>query len=210
NKWNVDDKHNYSHATARRLPAEVLFDALQKTTGAALKIPGLPPGTRAAEFPDVGVELPSGFLTTLGRPPRESACECERTTGLQLGPVMTLVNGQTIADAIADPQNAITRLVASEKDDAAVVRELFLRIMNRPATDADVEASLETMHRLETDHAKLTAALADAEAKWKPRLEQLEKERVEAIAKAKTDLAAYETELAPRLAEAEKKRQEQI
>src|SRR5207249_5795147 len=106
--------------------------------------------------------------------------------------------------------NAITRLVASEKDDAAVVRELFLRIMNRPATDADVEASLETMHRLETDHAKLTAALADAESKWKPRLEQLEKDRVEAIAKAKSDLAAYETELAPRLAEAEKKRQEQI
>src|SRR5204863_10029928 len=30
NKWNADDKSNYSHATARRLPAEVLFDALQK------------------------------------------------------------------------------------------------------------------------------------------------------------------------------------
>src|SRR5207247_2153895 len=147
---------------------------------------------------------------SLGRPPRESACECERSTGLQLGPVMTLVNGQTIADAIADPQNAITRLVAAEKDDAAVVREMFLRIMNRPATDAEVEASLETMHRLETDHATLSATLAEAEAKWKPRLEQLEKERVEAIAKAKTDLAAYETEFAPRLAEAEKKRQEQI
>ena len=24
NKWNADDKANYSHATARRLPAEVL------------------------------------------------------------------------------------------------------------------------------------------------------------------------------------------
>ncbi|HTK74326.1 MAG TPA: DUF1549 domain-containing protein [Gemmataceae bacterium] len=210
NKWNADDKHNYSHATARRLPAEVLFDAIQKTTGAAVKIPGLPPGTRAAEFPDVGVELPSGFLTTLGRPPRESACECERSTGLQLGPVMTLVNGQTIADAIADPNNAISRLVAGDKDDAAVVRELFLRMMSRPATDAEVEASLETMHRLETDHAKLTAALADAEEKWKPRLEQLEKDRVEAITKAKAELAAYETELAPRLAEAEKQRQERI
>jgi WD40 repeat protein len=210
NRWNADDKHNYSHAIAKRLPAEVLFDAIQKTTGAAVKIPGLPPGTRAAEFPDVGVELPSGFLTTLGRPPRESACECERSTGLQLGPVMTLVNGQTIADAIADSQNAISRLVAAEKDDAAVVRELFMRIMNRPATDAEVEASLETMHRLETDHAKLTAALADAEAKWKPRLEQLEKDRVDAIAKAKAELAAYETELAQRLAEAEKQRQERI
>ena len=78
NKWNEDDTINYSHALPRRLPAEVLFDTIYFTTGAQTKIPGVPAGTRAAALPDVGVRLPDGFLGTLGRPARESACECER------------------------------------------------------------------------------------------------------------------------------------
>ena len=37
-----------------------------------------------------------------------------------------------IADAIDDPQNEISKLVAREPDDRKVVNELFLRILNRP------------------------------------------------------------------------------
>jgi hypothetical protein len=206
NQWNADDKHNYSHAVARRLPAEVLFDALHKVTGSVSKVPGLPPGTRAAEIPDAGVDLPSGFLATLGKPPRESACECERVTGLQLGPVMALVNGQTIADAIADPKNEIAQLVAREGDDAKVVQELFLRILNRPATEAEVKASLEIAKRLDGDHEKLVKDLAERDEWWKPVLAKLEREREQAIGETKTELAAYEKDLAPRLEAMEKER----
>ncbi len=86
NKWNQDDSINYSHATARRLPAEVLYDAVYRVTGSVSDIPGVAPGTRAAALPDVAVQLPDGFLNNLGRPVRESACECERSGDLQLGP----------------------------------------------------------------------------------------------------------------------------
>ena len=48
---------------------------------------------------------------------------------------MALVSGPTIAEAIGDPDNDIAKLVASEKDDTKLVRELFLRILNRPASD---------------------------------------------------------------------------
>ena len=98
----------------------------------------MPPGTRAAALPDSGVELPSGFLTTFGRPARESACECERTSGMQLGPVMALVSGPTLGDAIADPTNELTRLVTRENDDARLIDDLFLRILNRPATPEEI------------------------------------------------------------------------
>ena len=128
NKWNADDKVNYSHAIARRLPAEVLLDAVYRVTGSTSKFPGIAPGTRAAALPDSGVELPSGFLTTFGRPARESACECERSSGLQLGPVMALVSGPTLGDAIADPGNELNRLVATQGDDAKLIDDLFLRI----------------------------------------------------------------------------------
>ena len=40
NKWNEDDKINYSHATARRLPAEVLLDAIYRVTGSVVEVPG--------------------------------------------------------------------------------------------------------------------------------------------------------------------------
>ena len=103
-------QHQLLPRPAQRLPAEVLFDAIYAVTGSTPNIPGVPAGTRAAALPDSGVDLPSGFLTTFGRPARESACECERSDDLQLGPVMALVSGPTVADAIGDPKNAIARL----------------------------------------------------------------------------------------------------
>ena len=99
NKWNEDDKINFSHAKARRLPAEVLFDSIYRVTGTVSKFPGVPEGTRAAQLPDSGVKLADGFLGNLGRPARESACECERSNELQLGPIMALISGPTVDNA---------------------------------------------------------------------------------------------------------------
>ncbi|MFT5522576.1 MAG: WD40 repeat protein, partial [Pirellulaceae bacterium] len=132
NEWNEDDHLNYSHAIARRLPAEVLYDAIHRVTGSITKIPGVPAGTRASAIPDSGVRLPDGFLGSLGRPARESACECERATGLELGPVMALISGPTVGNAISDAGNELTKLVAAEKDDKILINEIFLRVINRP------------------------------------------------------------------------------
>jgi WD40 repeat protein/mono/diheme cytochrome c family protein len=207
NRWNEDDTVNYSHAIARRLPAEVLYDAIYRVTGTETKIPGVPPGTRAAAIPDSGIELADGFLANLGRPPRESACECERVNDLQLGPVMALVAGPTVSDAVGDPNNAIAKLVAEESNDARLVNELFLRIINRPATADEIAALIDSMNAIEGDHAALIQALQERETWWTERKPQLEKERVDAIAKATADLDAYQKEIAPRIAEEEAKRQ---
>ncbi len=208
NRWNEDDRTNYSHAIARRLPAEVLYDTVYRVNGSVSKIPGVPPGTRAAELPDSGVELPSGFLSTFGRPVRESACECERSSGLQLGPVMALISGPTIGDAIDDPNNEVAKLVAREKDDARLVEELFLRILNRPATPKEVETSVADLRAIEDDHSKLLASLAKREAEYVAIRAKQEKDREDAIAEAKQELADYEKELAPKLAELEKQKAE--
>ena len=155
NKWNQDDKINYSHATARRLPAEVLFDAIHLVTGSVTKIPGVPVGTRAAELPDAGVKLPSGFLQSFGRPARESACECERSVGMQLGPIMALVSGPTLNNAISDQDNALAKLAASEMDDEQLVRQLFLRVLTRPATSAEIAMGVETLRSVPLEHERL-------------------------------------------------------
>jgi mono/diheme cytochrome c family protein len=210
NAWNEDDRVNYSHAVARRLPAEVLYDSVYRVLGAVTKIPGVAPGTRAAELPDSGVELPSGFLTTFGRPPRESACECERTSGLQLGPVMALVSGPTIGEAISDKENALAKLVAGRTDDTSLINTLFERILNRPATEAEIKACERSMSVIDDDHRALVAAREAREAEMAPIFARQQKEREEAMAAAASRLEAYEKEIAPRIAEEEKKREELI
>jgi WD40 repeat protein/mono/diheme cytochrome c family protein len=209
NEWNEDDKINYSHAIPRRLPAEVLLDSVYRVTGSSSKFPGVPPGTRAAALPDSGVELPSGFLGTFGRPPRESACECERTSGLQLGPVMALVSGPTLGDALADPANELSKLVGREADDAKLVDELFVRVLNRPATKAEVDACLRDLRAIDEDHRKLAEELGRRETEVALKRPQQERDREAAIAAAQSALAAYEKDLAPRLAAAEKARAEE-
>ena len=62
NKWNEDDKVNYSHASARRLPAETLFDAVFRVTGSTPQIPGAKPGQRATQLADASMDVGSGLL----------------------------------------------------------------------------------------------------------------------------------------------------
>ncbi len=206
NKWNQDDKTNYAHAIARRLPAEVLYDAVHEVTGSVSRPAGLPAGTRAAAFPDSGVELPGGFLATFGRPPRESPCECERTSELRLGAVMSLVSGPTIAEAIADPENAIATLVGRQKDDAALVADLYLRILNRPATPKEIVAALGTLRVVDEDHRKLAVAFGQRSKEVGGARAKAEKERQIEVAKAKAELDAYEKEVGPGIAEQERRR----
>jgi hypothetical protein len=161
NEWNDDDTINYSHALPRRLPAEVLYDAIHLASGARPNIPGVPAGLRAAQIPDSGVSLP--FLDDFGRPPRESACECERSSGIVLGPIMKLINGPTVNDALADPQNQISQLVEREADDEAVVEEIFLRFLARHPTPAERQFGIETLHAARNDEQLALGRLAEYE-----------------------------------------------
>ncbi|MEY2879645.1 MAG: hypothetical protein RLZZ15_2025, partial [Verrucomicrobiota bacterium] len=209
-RWNADDKTNYSHALARRLPAEVLLDSVFKVTGSTPKFPGVAAGTRAAQLPDSAIDLPSGFLANLGRPARESACECERNSDIGLGNVMALLSGPAVADAIQDSANDLAKLVAAHSDDRKLIDEIFLRILNRRATPAEIDSTLASWRTLESDNQKLAAARAEREKWWVPVVAQKETERTAAIAATRTAIAARATEIAPQLADAEKKRAEKI
>jgi hypothetical protein len=154
-QWNQDDDINYSHAIARRLPAEVLYDAIHRATGSVAKLPGLPAGARAAQLLDSSVPVPGGFLELFGKPPRESACECERAGGLMLGPVLGLINGPVLADAIKDPNNRLAKLVARHKEDAKLVEEIYLAVLCRLPTEAEREDGLKALREAEEEYPRL-------------------------------------------------------
>ncbi len=183
NKWNADDELNYSHALARRLPAEVLFDAIFRATGSTPKLPGLPAGARAAQLIDSNVPIPGGFLEIFGKPPRESACECERSSGMMLGPVLNMVNGPVVGEALRDPANNIAKVVAAEKDDRKVVEEIFVMILCRKPTEKEIATGVAALKAAADDQKRLLA---------------LYQKRVD-------ELKAYETLLPAKQAEWEKK-----
>jgi WD40 repeat protein/mono/diheme cytochrome c family protein len=209
-KWNEDDKINYSHALARRLPAETLFDAVFQVTGAIPNIPGAKAGQRASQLSDAGMDVSSGLLATLGRPARQSACECERSSDIRLGSVMALLSGPTVSSAINDPTNALARLVESEQDDRKLVNEVFLRILNRPANDPEIDKAVNLVAALAKDHTTLTNELGPLEVKMAPVIADLQRQREEAIAKAKADLGTYDENTKFLRAELAKRREEQI
>jgi WD40 repeat protein len=192
NKWNEDDKVNYSHALARRLPAETLYDAVFRVTGTTPAIPGAKPGQRAMQLSDAATDDSTGLLATLGRPARQSACECERSSDIRLGSVMALLSGPTVSKAINEPSNALAKLVEDDDDDEDLVNDVFMRILNRPATESETTNALALLAAIQTDNSKITNDLSTLEAKLAPAIADLTRARDEAITKAKTGLGVYD------------------
>lgn len=195
-RWNADDSLNFSHAIARRLPAEVMYDAVHQVTGSTPKLPGVPVGTRAAALPDAGIKLPDGFLDTLGRPARESACECERVSEMQLGPVMALVSGPTIGMAISDPKNKIAELAASDITNQQLIEEIYLRVVNRPPTAAEVVNAKAVFIDIQDDHKRLVQQQQDYFSLLQPQLAKQELDRQRSVVRLESELALHRVSIA--------------
>lgn len=146
NEWNENDVTNFSHFIPRRLPAETLFDAISIATGADPKFPEVPSGFTAQELPDPHVGK-GGFLDMFGRPERESACECERRNNMTLPQATNLVNGPTLAEAIADPGGRVARLILDGEADGHIVDELYLATLSRFPTKTEYDAALTYLQK---------------------------------------------------------------
>ena len=210
NALNEDDSVNYSHALPRRLPAEVIFDAVHSLTGAVSNIPGMPKGTRATAITDSGIKLTDGFLQNLGRPVRESACECERSSDLQLGPVMALVSGPTVGTAIADPKNVLEKLVADHPEDNDLAEEIFIRALARLPNKLELQAFSNMKELIKESHQELLSQIASAESKWKERRTELEAVREANIAQTIKEISARTEAMKPEREKLAKEREDRI
>lgn len=176
-KWNIDDKTNFSHAQPRRLTAEQLVDSLTRATGSVTKYPGVPIGFRAVQVLDPSVAA-GGFLDLFGRPPRESPCECERSSTVSLGQALNLVNGATINDSIADPNGRLAKLIKSNPTERSLVEEVFLATLCRPPTESEMKRCLPALQgtpaavlAAQYDVDDFDAPLSESEARAKLHLQ---------------------------------------
>ncbi len=107
NDNNEDDDQNFSHYHVKRLPAEVLLDAICSATGVAEAFPGQPQGTRSLQLWDN--RLPSYFLEIFGRPPRNSPCECGRTSEPTMAQALHIINAPEVESKICDNRGRIAK-----------------------------------------------------------------------------------------------------
>ena len=133
NEWNANDELNFSHAWPRRLTAEELMDAISIATGSRMIFKEVPTSFLAESLPDSKVGM-GGFLDLFGRPQRESPCECERRSEVSLKQALNLINGDTVADSVADPKGRVATLILQGASDRKVVDDLYLAALSRPPT----------------------------------------------------------------------------
>jgi len=140
---NEADARFYSHYYARRLPAEVLLDAVCEATGVPEKFDGYPLGIRAVQVPDPGAA--SYFLATFGRSARVTACACERNDDVNLTQLLHLQCGTIVTAKLPDKNGWLAKNLAAEKDDGKLLAALFLRTYGRPPTDAERAAVVKLL-----------------------------------------------------------------
>nr|WP_286178266.1 DUF1549 domain-containing protein [Rhodopirellula sp. JC639] len=144
NETNAHDNRNYAHAIIRRIPAESLLDCICQVTEAPDKFTGLPLGARAVQIADG--KTSNYFLTTFGRAPRATVCDCEASTDPSLSQALHLLNGSSVSSKVAQG-NKIKRWMDADKlTEEQVIDRIYVRCLARsPSADelAELKATVD-------------------------------------------------------------------
>lgn len=151
NDFNLDETQNFSRFYPQRMKAEVLLDAIDQATGAPTAYRGLPPGTRALQLPDEGYT--NSFLTVFGRPPRESACECERAADPSLSQALHFMNDSFVLGKLNHKTGTATRLASDKRSRTEKVTEVFEVVFSRKPNEEELKNAVEYLNT-ETDQKK--------------------------------------------------------
>ncbi|HZK81699.1 MAG TPA: DUF1549 domain-containing protein, partial [Humisphaera sp.] len=98
NESNVADTRNFSRSYRRRMPAEVLCDAVADVTGTTETFDGLAGESRAVQT--WNNKLESNFLDAFGRPNSSADCPCDRDRGTSVVQMLHLMNSTQLQNRI--------------------------------------------------------------------------------------------------------------
>jgi len=134
---NESDTKFLSHYRVKRLPAEVLLDAIAQVTLVPTPFAGYPAGWRTLQLPDSKVE--STFLESFGRPARLATCSCERSAEPSMTQALHLANGKTINEKLRTETSVAALAIAHKDDDRSIVESAFLAALCRRPTQAELD-----------------------------------------------------------------------
>ncbi len=146
---NALDERNFSHALIRRLPAEVLIDAIAQATA---NTPALDQVATDITTRSIGPRLPAGRGRNIGNyankvfgaSTRETNCDCNRSDEPNLLQSIYLQNDNEVFATINRPAGWLTErstATATALDREAIVRAAYLRALGRTPLPPEAEAA---------------------------------------------------------------------
>jgi hypothetical protein len=163
---NEFDRANNAYFTYRRLPAEVLLDAINQATGTTEKM-GMEYYHWPAEIMTVEIpymprnEFVRFTLETFGKPKRNSAvqCDCERVGTASVLQVLSLANHPRVWAKIGDEKGQVARVAREIESDQKRIEELFLLALGRLPKNAELEACRKYLSASQTSQKGLQGLL---------------------------------------------------
>lgn len=157
NETNGHDERYYSRYVVRRLPAEVLLDAVSQVSGVPTPFPNHASGTRAIQVPDA--KNNPYFLTVFGKPPRLITVDSERTAEPSVAQALHAINGETLNQKLRAPGGIVDSFVRHNIADEMAIRHLYLAALGR-APHAEEEKRLLTALRESDDRRQAIEDIA--------------------------------------------------
>ncbi len=117
----------FARRAPRKLPAEVLLDAISQVTGVPEEFRNYPPGTSPKEL--IASLSPSYFLTTFGRP-RRDIMEA-RSNAPSLSQALQLMNGDVLTKRIRGDGLVLDEWLAAGLTDEQIVDSIYARALSR-------------------------------------------------------------------------------
>ena len=161
---NAADPSNYAQFSLRRLPAEVLLDAIDQATATRenldMKYYHWPEPMRAVELPYMPRNnFVTFMLEQFGRPARNSSvqCDCERQGDASMLQVLSLLNHPRVRQKIADPAGRVAQIIKTSSDDRQRIEELYLTTVSRPPEEPELQACLKYLQESASPAAGLQA-----------------------------------------------------
>jgi hypothetical protein len=143
NATNRLDSNNFSHSYIRPMMAEVVLDVLDSALGVTDNFgKEVKPGSKAVEVgpSQIPVQDLNYALRVFGRPPRTSACDCQRTMEPGLPQILYLMTDAALQNKLQAPAGRLQNLLATKKSDDEVLEELFLATLTRPPAESERQA----------------------------------------------------------------------
>lgn len=149
-----DAETYFAYYTTRRLDAEVLIDAICQITGtteqysSAIPEPftWIPEHQRSISLADGSITSP--FLEMFGRPPRDTGLESERSNTLSGAQRLHILNSSHILTKL-ERGPKLQALIQSSKSLPETVTKLYLTILSRFPTEAEMRAVAAYAHTSE-------------------------------------------------------------
>ncbi|MDC0276413.1 DUF1549 and DUF1553 domain-containing protein [Verrucomicrobiales bacterium] len=161
NDSNKFDERFFSHASLRRMRADVMLDSLNAALDYQAKF-RRSSAKKAIQLFEGGRSDTNNsyFFKTFGQARRESVCACEDKSEANLSQALHLINGHTIDQALQRNPKVIPYLMDQHETPTEIVEALFIRALTRKPSEIELSGILETIPETQ-DRGQLHRAYND-------------------------------------------------